>query len=97
MADMVAKGRGALGTRNGKHTQPDRTPRGERHWTVARQEDVNRGSRHHNAKITEAVVMEARARYSAGDVTLQVLAEWAGVSKAVMHKIIRRKAWAHVT
>lgn len=96
MADMVAKGRAALGGRNGKYTQPDRTPRGGRHWAVARRQEVNRGSRHHNARITEAVVTEARRRYAAGGETIQVIADWAGVSKSVMHKIIRRKAWAHV-
>lgn len=32
MDDMVAKGRGSIGTRNGKYTKPERTPRGEQHW-----------------------------------------------------------------
>lgn len=96
MMDMVAKGRGALGARNGKHTQPERTPRGQRHWAVTRRAEVNRGSRHHNAKITETIVVEARERYAAGGVTLQELADWAGVSKATMGKIITRTAWSHV-
>lgn len=32
MDDMVAKGRGSIGIRNGKYTQPERTPRGDQHW-----------------------------------------------------------------
>lgn len=96
MADMVTKGRGALGERNGKYTMPGRTPRGDQHGSRTRPGALPRGSQHSNAKITEAIVIEARARYEAGSTTLQALAEWAGVSKSVMHKIIRRTAWTHV-
>jgi hypothetical protein len=39
--DKVAKGRQATGLRNGKHTKPEKTPRGDNHWR--RSQKLNQG------------------------------------------------------
>lgn len=54
------------------------------------------GVRNVNAKVTEAMVSEARRRYAAGGITLQQLADWAGISRTAMHRIIQRRTWSHV-
>jgi hypothetical protein len=96
MADMTTKGRAATGDRNGARLYPERKPRGDQHPSRLHPERLPRGAGHQNAKLTEAIVIEARRRYAAGGITMQALATWAGVSKPVMHKVIRRRAWVHV-
>lgn len=54
-----------------------------------------RGERQHMAKLTGALILEIRARRTAG-ATLQELAEAYGVSAAHVSKIVLRKVWAHI-
>lgn len=96
MFDMKMKGRAASGDRSPARIHRERRPRGDAHWSRRNPDMVGRGEGRGNAKLTEAIVIEARRRYALGGVTLQVLADWAGVSKPVMHKVIRRVAWVHV-
>lgn len=56
----------------------------------------SRGENHYNAKLTEAVVREARRRRSHG-VWLSKLAAEYGVTKTAMHDAIIGKTWKHVT
>jgi hypothetical protein len=94
MRDMAAKGRqGTNWTPENRH----RLARGERHGTKTHPDSVTRGSRRPTAKLTEAIVIDARLRRMAGLATTRQLAEEAGVSWAIMHKAIRRESWKHVT
>jgi hypothetical protein len=54
------------------------------------------GETHPQAKLTEATVAQARARYAAGGISYQALADRFGVSLDTMYKAVRRKTWAHV-
>ena len=81
MRDMAAKRRGTLGDRNPVRLYPERVQRGETcSWS----------------KLTEDQVRAIRSRYVPRKVTLQMLADEYGVTDMVIHKIIRRKSWAHV-
>ncbi len=55
-----------------------------------------RGSRHPNAKLTEADVRAIRTEYAAGGVTQRSIGEKYGVDKDCISIIITRKAWKHV-
>lgn len=94
MADMVSKGRHPAG--NWMDAKPERVARGERHGSHTHPETISKGEHRPLAKLTEAVVIEARARYAAGDVTMKQLADRAGVTLSVMHRAIRRETWKHV-
>jgi hypothetical protein len=79
-ADMVRKQRGARGLRHGSKTHPERFRRGA---TVG------------TAKLTEAAVLEIRARRAEGEYEY-VLAEHFGVSQSNIHMIVTRQTWAHI-
>lgn len=79
--DMVAKGRGPSGDRNGSRTHPERMPRGESVWI---------------AKLTEANVVEIRQRYAAGGISQTDLAKEYGISFQLVHSVVRNKIWKHV-
>jgi len=67
--------------RNGSITRPDRIARGE-----------IQGS----AKLVVAQVLEIRALYAAGGITLKQLATRYGVHLTLIHAILRRKIWRHI-
>ena len=54
------------------------------------------GTRLPQAKLTDDIVRECRARYAAGGVTIKDLADKFGVSTSTMNFVIRRKTWKHV-
>jgi len=54
------------------------------------------GEANPNAKLTEAIVLEARARHAAGRVSIKVLAREYGVSQRVMSKALSGRLWACV-
>jgi len=107
-ADMVAKGRQALGDRNGSRTRPDKLARGDRHGTKTCPDSVPRGELHwrrvnpdrHDtageknprARLTQQQANEIRAERVAG-VTLAELSEKFGVSKAQISRIARGQGW----
>lgn len=80
-ADMKAKGRAATGRRSGAYTHPERRMRGEGHP---------------NTPLTEKNVREIRARYAAGNVSQQTLADKYGVCRPTISNVIRRVTWGHV-
>jgi hypothetical protein len=80
-ADMVTKGRAAVGTRNGHHTMPNRTPRGETNG---------------RAKLTAQAVIDMRMRYATGGISQDALGEEYGVAQTLVSLIVRRRIWAHV-
>ena len=55
-----------------------------------------KGSRNSQARLTEAQVLEARARYAAGGVTHRQIAAEYGVSRAVIGDIINHRRWKHL-
>lgn len=95
MADMAAKGRGATGARNGRHTYPENSPRGNEHWTNKYPERL-RGTNNTHAKLTEEQVHSIRARYAAGGISQPALAREMGVKPAAIYKIIHHLSWAHL-
>lgn len=80
--DILERGRGATGDRNGSRKHRERVPRGERQ---------------HLAKLTDHLVREARRRYSEGTADLPTLAAEAGVHVSTMHAAVQGDTWAHVT
>ncbi len=55
------------------------------------------GERNSQARLTDAVVREARRRYAAGGTTFRELAVEYGVSEAAVGMAVRRATWKHVT
>jgi hypothetical protein len=56
----------------------------------------NQGERSVRARLTEAIVLECRRRYTAGETQTALAAEF-GVSHESMGAAIRGRTWAHVT
>lgn len=79
-ADMTAKGRGRVGRRNGNATKPERRPLGETHGM---------------AKLTAAMVIEARRRVAAG-ATRKAVAEAFGVAHATLSQAVSGHHWRHL-
>ena len=55
-----------------------------------------RGSLHHQAKLTEAQVLDIRAVYAAGTVSQRQLAREYGVDRGTIRFIVRREHWTHI-
>lgn len=55
-----------------------------------------RGIKQGHAKMTEATVLEARARYATGLYSIYGLAKLYGINHTTMTDIIRRKHWTHI-
>lgn len=66
-----------------KHTPKQRDGRGQR------------GEAHHNAKLTDAHVVDIRERVAAGETQVSMAREF-GVSTHTIRNIIRRVAWKHI-
>ncbi len=81
VADMVEKGRGPIGDKNGSHTHPENRPRGEMYVS---------------SKLTDQIVREIRQRYVRRHVTLAHLAREYGVSFQLVSAVVHRKVWTHV-
>ena len=95
MADMVRKGRQARGERNGHHTKPWSTVRGDQHASRRYPERRPRGSKHAEAKLTEVDVLEIRAEEYVRGCIPRIAARY-GVSAALVSRIRLRKCWRHV-
>lgn len=78
--DMVDKGRGPSGDKNGSHTRPDRRPRGERHGL---------------AKATVEIVQIIRAEYVPRK-NGKALAARFNLSTTAIRDIYRGRRWGHV-
>jgi hypothetical protein len=86
----------ARGDANGSRKYPERLTRGQDHWTAKRPFDVPRGVRMSQSKLTEAQVLEIRARHAQGGVTNAAMAREYGVSKVLIGLIVRRLSWTHL-
>jgi hypothetical protein len=80
LADMIAKGRGATGSRNGTHTRPESRHCGERTGT---------------AKYTAEIVSEVR-RLARERVPHKDIAAKFGMSRGYAREIIYRRIWRHL-
>lgn len=81
VADRDAKGRAAVGDRNGRRTMPDRTARGETHgWTT----------------LTEAQVLAIIDEYNAGGVFMKDIGAKYGVSERTVCGIINGTSWTYL-
>lgn len=111
MADMVAKGRAAIGDRNAlrmyptlakrgddnpSRKHPERLARGDRNGARLHPENLRRGEAQSGAKLTEAQVSEIRARYIPRKVGLPQLAREYGVGTSTIHRIVTGSHWRHV-
>jgi hypothetical protein len=96
IAERVERGRSACGDRNGARFRPEKLPRGDGHWSRAKPASVPRGEAHNRAKLTTAQVIEIRALYAAGGITLKKLAVQFSMSIPTIFTIIHRKIWKHV-
>jgi hypothetical protein len=90
--DRECDGRTARGDRQGARLHPETLQRGSDHWANRRPDDVLRGERHGNAKLTAAVVCAIRASSAA----TVVLAAKFGVSRSLIVQVRSRKIWVHV-
>lgn len=104
-ADMVRKGRGPIGDRNGSRTHPERLLRGDQHPFRLHPERILRGDAHYmhhrepergeqnrNARLTWDQVREIRAR-SAQGVSRRELAEEFGVTATSISYIVLGRTW----
>lgn len=93
MEDKETKGRGnhAAGERNGRHTKPERTSRGDDHYT-RKQPGLKRGELNGRAKLTPADVISIRqwpGKQAAA-------ARHFGVTKTTIRGIWLGKLWSHL-
>jgi hypothetical protein len=55
-----------------------------------------KGELHGGAKLTEREVVEIRAMYRPGVVSMGKISTLFGVSRKLIHNIVNRKAWNHI-
>jgi hypothetical protein len=92
MDDMMAKGRGTVGLKNGKYTHPECTPRGDRHGSRTSPGRLPRGEEHHNTKLTWDQVESIRSEYPYAE-SAEAMGKIYGVSGATILRIVREKVW----
>ena len=73
-----------------------RIPRGAMTPVVLHPENVARGERHHNSRLTDDLVRALRERYATGQYTHTSLAREYGVSPMTVGRVVRRELWRHV-
>ena len=96
----------ARGERHHSHTKPGCMPSGDEHWTHRNREKARRniqyirghelrGSKHHQAKLTEEIVTKLRKRAAQGAFFGHLAKEFA-VSRSVIRDAVTGATWAHV-
>lgn len=93
MADKEAKARGnhATGLRNGRHTKPHRTSRGDDHY-ARKNPGCRRGEKNPRAKLTPQQVLEIRAWTG----SQRAAGRRYGVTKTTIKGILTRRLWGHL-
>jgi hypothetical protein len=96
MADRDAKGRQAKGDRHWSRIHPERLnpPRGAAHYRYGKPE-VTQGEKNPYAKLSDATVVEIRARLAAGAIGCKLADEY-GVCKQTISLVKRRLLWSHI-
>jgi hypothetical protein len=86
----------ARGNKSGARLHPERLARGDRNGSRLHPESRPRGEINSNAKLTAANVIDIRARYAAGGITLKELAVEFGVTFGLIGHIVNRRSWKHI-
>lgn len=73
----------------------DREKKG-RGWMKRHPELMQRGSAHHEAKLTEEAASAIRVRYASGGISMKRLADEYGVSVRTVSNVVHRLVWVHV-
>ncbi len=109
-ADMVRKGRGAFGDKNGMVRHPEKRPRGDKHWVRRHPELIPRGDQagarthpekcprgtgHGMHKLGESEVLEMRKLHAAG-VSGAKLTKLFKTSRSNVSFIVNRGTWRHI-
>lgn len=87
----------ARGDRSGARKHPERYPRGDDSYFRKHPEMVLRGENHGSAKLTEQRVRDIVASLLLCRVSKEELGRRYGVTGAMVGRIARGQAWAHVT
>lgn len=93
MLDKERKGRGnqPSGERNGRHTKPWRTSRGDNHY-ARRHPETRQGERNARAKLTLEQVLAIRS----SSIGHSELGRFYGVTKTTIMGIRNRRLWRHL-
>lgn len=75
---------------------PERLKRGDESWMRRHPERLKRGEDNPSSRLTADAVRDIRARYAAGGITQQALADEYGVSQVLVGVVVRRKGWRHI-
>jgi hypothetical protein len=92
-AHMYKVGRGPVGHRNGRHTKPESTVRGEAHRWFGRD---NRGEKHVQAKLTDEDVRAIRALWATRRFTQQQIANLFEMPRGSVARLVAGWGWTHV-
>lgn len=57
---------------------------------------ITSGEKHHNSKLTEALVVEIRRAYAAGEGSHRELGKRFGIHRTAIYAVVTWKTWAHV-
>jgi len=76
----------------------ERASKGDKHWTRTHRTNLATGTKVGTSKLTEEQVKEIKRQYDATPFRgiLKVLSDEYGVSKQMIHHIVKRKWWANV-
>lgn len=85
-ADMVSKGRQAVGARHGSVKHPG-----------AVKAKIPRGEAHHAAKLTGEAAVHIFQQYKQGSITMQKIANLHGVSLSTIYDVVHGNTWGHLT
>jgi hypothetical protein len=92
---MVAKGRSALGEKNGARLHPESLARGEKNGARLHPDRLARGGRHGQAKFTDPEATEIRRVYATGRHSQRVLGLLFAVTHARIQQIVRGETYSH--
>lgn len=95
-ADMLRKGRQAVGDRHGSKTHPEKWYSGDEHYLRTNPEKILRGEDTGPAKLTNSQVREIRRRYAKGGISQDTLGNIYGVTQTTIGRLIRRESWSHI-
>lgn len=91
--DMTTKGRQATGSR--LNTPPERG-RGKRNARYTHPETTARGEHNGSSRFTSAEVLQIRRLWAQGEMRQADIGALFGTAPAVVSRIVRREAWAHL-
>lgn len=78
------------------YKNPDRSTKGDNHWSRRLPELVPRGDKHSLSKITSDTVRQIRHIHNTEKITQRELAERFGTTTGNVNAILRRKSWKHI-